>query len=215
MKGIQKRQLWLTGIFLLIEAFLYARILIADRGYYAAIVVCFVHALLMGKHCQVLVVLGLGFTVLADLCLVVCQPIQQLWGMVFFLGTQTAYAFYLKGTKPLFWVRLGVILVAEAVTIAVLGANTDALALVSLCYYANLILNILVAFSRKKPLFSLALVLFLLCDTVIGLQVMANQYLPLQEGGLLERLLYPGFNLAWLFYLPSQVLLSICAYKKA
>ena len=54
-----------------------------------------------------------------------------------------------------------------------------------------------------------ALVLFLLCDTVIGLQVMGGMYLPIDDGSLLSRILYPGFNLAWLFYLPSQVLLAL------
>ena len=54
-----------------------------------------------------------------------------------------------------------------------------------------------------------ALVLFLLCDTVIGLQVMGSLYLPMGEGSILSRILYPGFDLAWFFYLPSQVLLAL------
>ena len=54
-----------------------------------------------------------------------------------------------------------------------------------------------------------ALVLFLLCDTVIGLQVMGAMYLPIAEGSFLHSLLNPGFDLAWAFYLPSQVLLAL------
>ena len=99
----------------------------------------------------------------------------------------------------------------------ILGEKTDALALVSICYYANLIMNIAESATQlqRKQLLPIALVLFILCDTVIGLQVAAGTYLPIAEGSLVHRIIFCGFNLSWLFYLPSQVLLSLCAKKKS
>lgn len=97
----------------------------------------------------------------------------------------------------------------------VLGENTDALALVSLCYYANLVVNILAAFTRfrQRRLLSIGLVLFLLCDTVIGLQMANGVYLPIREGSLIHRIISVDFNLAWFFYLPSQVLIALSGRK--
>ena len=114
------------------------------------------------------------------------------------------------------WVRLGLIAIALSVTVLVLQENTDALALVSLCYYANLIFNIVMTFLQFKSdkLFPIALVLFLLCDTVIGLQVACGGYLPITEGSLLYRIIFMPFNLSWFFYLPSQVLISLRGAKR-
>ena len=205
MDTLRKR---ITLPFLLLELGLYAAILLAGRGHYPAIVLCFMFALVQTP--KSLITAGLFCTVLADLCLVVMDPIQRLWGMVFFLGAQILYAIRLSRGKTLLYLRLGLILMAETATVLVLGKNTDALALVSLCYYANLIMNIVCAFTRlrENKWMPVALVLFLLCDTVIGLQVMGGLYLPI-DGSILNRILYPGFDLAWLFYLPSQVLIAL------
>ena len=178
---------------------------------YAAIVLCGLYALLMGKKEALFLRLGLLLTVGADFCLVVCHPIQRLWGMVFFLGAQTMYAVHLGGRPWRWWLRGAVSLCALVVTALVLRENTDALALVSVCYYGNLILNLLFAFFNKNRMLGIAFVLFLLCDTVIGLQVAAKGYLPIAEGSWLHSLIFSDFNLSWFFYLPSQVLLAICA----
>ena len=200
---------WMVLPFLCGELILYLTILLAGRGHYLAIVLCFLFAL--WQNPKSLITAALFCTVLADLCLVVWDPVQRLWGMVFFSGAQIFYAIRLWRGKTLLYLRLGLILAAEAVTVLVLGKNTDALALVSLFYYANLIMNILCAFARirENKWIPVALVLFLLCDTVIGLQVMGSLYLPLSEGSILSRILFPGFDLAWFFYLPSQVLLAL------
>ena len=62
-------------------------------------------------------------------------------------------------------------------------------------------------------LLPVALVLFLLCDTVIGLQVASMGYLPIGEGSWLYRVIFPGWNMAWAFYLPSQVMLAVYASR--
>ena len=213
----------ITYLFLVLELVAYYFILTAGGDLlvyssFGAIVLCFIHLLLHAGTCDKLILGGLACTVGADFCLVICDPIQRLWGMVFFLGAQTLYATRLHRThrrKPLLWVRLGLIILALSITILVLKEQTDALALVSLCYYANLIFNLIMAFLRFKTdkLFPIALLLFLLCDTVIGLQVACGGYLSIPEGSWLYRLIFMPFNLSWFFYLPSQVLLSLRGRK--
>lgn len=218
MKGVYCLKKRFAAAFLTVEAALYICILTCGgdllvASSYASIVLCGLFALALGQKSTLFLRLGLLCTLGADFCLVVCDPIQRLWGMVFFLAAQSMYALYLGG-RPWRWiVRAAVSLCALAVTVLVLGENTDVLALVSVCYYGNLILNLLFAFLNKDRMLGLAFVLFLLCDTVIGLQVAAGGYLPIAEGSALYSLLFSGFNLAWFFYLPSQVLLALRTTK--
>ena len=214
----------LTFLFLAISAVLYYFILTSGGNLliateYSAIVLCFLFALLHLKNKRWFILGGLACTLGADFCLVVCSPIQQLWGMVFFLGAQSLYAAMLHKTcksKIFLWIRLGLTAAAIAITVLVLKDKTDPLALVSICYYINLIFNIVVAFAQFQTykLLSIGLIFFLLCDTVIGLQVAAGGYLPIAEGGALHNLIFAPFNLAWLFYLPSQVLIALSSTKK-
>lgn len=210
--------------FLFLEAVLYYFILTAGGDLlryssYAAIVLCFLFALLIGRRTNPLLSTGLAFTVGADFCLVICDPIQRLWGMVFFLAAQTMYALYLhrkQKNNVLLLIRILLIAIIEVITIVILKDNLDALAVISVCYYANLVMNILAAFFQWKTakLLPIAFVLFLLCDTVIGLQVAAGAYLPIPEGSALYNLIFMDFNLSWLFYLPSQVLIALSACYK-
>lgn len=208
-------------LFLLIESIMYLLILTTGGrllvwSSFLSIVLCFLHALRHRAKANALIVAGLGCTVMADLFLVVWDPIQQLWGMVSFLCVQTLYAVSLhrqKSSRTLLLARMALIAAAVLITVAVLRENTDLLALISLCYYASLIMNIVHAFTlwRVDKCLPMALILFLLCDTVIGLQVASGAYLPIPETSLLHRIIFMDLNLAWLFYLPSQVLISLHA----
>ena len=212
-----------VACFLIAEAILYYFILTAGGQTlvvtsYLSIVLCFLFAL-QGIESTPLLVAGLACTVGADFCLVVSDPIQRLWGMVFFLGAQTLYAIHLHLKQPnkiFLLTRIALTAAAGIVAAAVLKENVDALAVVSVCYYANLILNAVAAFTqwRRCKLLPIAFVLFILCDTIIGLQVASMGYLPIAEGSVLHNLIFSGFNTAWLFYLPSQVLISLCCLVK-
>jgi hypothetical protein len=155
----------------------------------------------------------------ADFFLVICSPIEQLYGMICFLTAQTLYAIRLhrdNKNRVLMVVRVVLILCAEVITVAVLKENTDALAMISLAYYANLVMNIAVSFTllHKNKLLPIGFVLFLLCDTVIGLQMASGVYLNIPEGSMLHSMIFVGFNLAWFFYLPSQVLIALSSRRK-
>lgn len=216
---LRKNRAWPVIVFLTMELMLYGLILTSQGSLlifseYSAIVLCLFFTLLYISRENLLFAAGLAFTVAADYCLVVCDPIQQLWGMVFFLLAQSCYAVILHRQglhKAFLAVRLGLILLVEGVAVAVLREKTDALALVSMCYYVNLIVNMLCAFARfrQNRLLAIGFVLFLLCDTVIGLQTAAGSYLPIGKDSLLHRILFMDFHLSWFFYLPSQVLIAL------
>lgn len=211
-------------LFLILEGFLYWQLLnnggdIFTFSAYGGIVLCFLFALCHIRSGSWRFIAALACTLGADYFLVVVSPQDQLSGMVFFLFAQCFYAWQLHSTCQKKWplyLRLGLIAAAAAITCIVLGDNLDALALISLCYYANLIMNLVLAWMQfsRYPLAAIGFVLFLLCDTVIGLQVATTGYLPIEEGSVLNEILYPSFNLSWLFYLPSQVLLALSSRKK-
>lgn len=211
-------------LFLLTELVLYLLILfaggkIAVFSSFGAIVLCLVYGLLHLPHSSQLLLGGLAMTVAADFCLVICDPRQQLWGMVFFLAAQIFYAARLHAENPaprLLFLRLGLTLGAIILCVLVLGKNTDGLALISLCYYANLVMNLAAAFStgKKYRLLAIGFVLFLLCDTIIGLQEGAKGYLYIAQDTWLDKLLFMDFNLPWVFYLPSQVCIALSSRRK-
>ena len=212
-----------TSLFLLLELILYILILTTGGEVlrwvsFLSIVLCFLYALIRHSKEARLMIAGLLFTVCADFCLVLCQPIRQLWGMVFFAFVQVCYCHYLHRNtpnKPSLVIRFLLSVAAIVVCFVVLGNKTDALAVISVFYYIHLIMNLVDSVLRGKtePLLPYAFILFLLCDTVIGLQVMNSGYLPIAEDSLIYRILFCNFNLAWLFYLPSQVLIALSAQK--
>lgn len=155
-------------------------------------------------------------TLMADLFLVVIEPMHQLPAMIFFSVTQLAYfARILTNTKNKtvlvthIITRCTLSVIAVAATAAVLGSKTDAVALVSLFYFANLIVNVVFAFVNFKRdcVLAIGLLLFLLCDFFVGMSMMGD-YIAVNEGSILYFLAHPGFNAAWLFYVPSQALLA-------
>lgn len=222
MNQILKRIIFIC--FLITEAILYYFVLTAGGETftvcaYSGILLCFLFALLCGMKRDPLIVAGLACTVGADFCLVVCSPIQQLWGMVFFLGAQTLYAIKLHlhhKNRTLLLIRIALIAAIEIVAVVILKNKLDALAVVSVCYYVNLFMNIVTAFTQwqKNKLLPIGLVAFILCDTVIGLQVAAGGYLPIAEGSALHDFLFMDFNLSWFFYLPSQVMIALSTLRK-
>ena len=221
----------LIGIFSAIElAFL---VLLLTLGGQASVIISFISIVLAFgfsiiflnfKNKNFFIQLALFFTVGADICLVLCQPIQQSVGMLFFSFAQLVYFCKLLYETPSKKVRLAnlisrcvAIVLVQALTLIVVGAKADFLALISMFYYTNLILNIVFAFFnfKQNPYFAIGMVLFALCDTIIGLNVAIGTYIYVPETSFLYQLAFSPFNWAWLFYLPSQTLISISSTKAA
>lgn len=216
MARSKSKNQWLTAAFLIIEAALYTLILTGHwvvSAQYAAVCLCFVFVLAHLRQANYYILGGLVFTLCADWFLVVQRPREKLTAMLFFLVAQTAYALLLHRrvrSRHLLLTRVLVVVIAEAVTVLVLRTKLDTLSMVSMAYYAMLIMNIVCAFKsyKREPLLAWALVLFFLCDTVVGLQVASVGYLILPAW--LNNALFCGFPLDWVFYLPSQVMLALC-----
>ena len=161
--------------------------------------------------------LALICTVFADYFLVVRGAEQQFLAMLFFSVTQLSYfaRLYVEDEcatckRVHVYARIAACIIALLLTLIVLGKGADKVALISMFYFANLLLNIVFAFIRFRvqPLFAVGLALFALCDVFVGLSLIEG-YLPVTEGSFLYRLAHPGFNLAWVFYVPSQTLLAL------
>ncbi|MBR5452073.1 MAG: hypothetical protein IKV36_03660 [Clostridia bacterium] len=213
----------MTAVFILASLVLYFFVLTAYGNLlviseFSAISVCFLFVLVNSFANDKLLTYGMFFTLCADFCLVICNPIEQIKGVVFFLIVQALYGVKLyqnNKSKGLLIARIIATAVAPIIVFSVLGNKTDVLSCISVCYYVNLIFNIISAFTsfKKNPVFVIALLLFLLCDTVVGLGVAAGTYLPIAEGSFIHKIIFSGINLAWLFYLPSQVLISLTSLK--
>ena len=156
-------------------------------------------------------------TVCADWFLVLPSHPHQLPGMLFFSVTQLAYflRIYRSDESPTrrrvhLILRGSLTVLVLLITAAVLGRKTDAVALVSMFYYTNLAVNLLFAFAewRKHLLLALGMALFLCCDTVVGLSFL-DGYLTLPAESLLYRMIHPGFDPVWAFYVPSQTLIAL------
>lgn len=229
----QKLKILLISLFCLIELIL-AVLVQTTAGavnvavsYSAVILACLFMITSFEKNkTYVFMQIGLICTVLADWFLVVKSPIQQLPAMIFFSGTQICYFLRLyfnhnsQARKRIHLIiRASASVVMMLITAMVLKDKTDALSLVSMFYYANLILNMIVAFSQSKSslLFPIGLTLFILCDTVIGLDILLASYIKSQEAKEIFYQIFGKFNVAWLFYVPSQALiaLSLTMFKNA
>ncbi|MBO5395155.1 MAG: hypothetical protein J6A28_04595 [Clostridia bacterium] len=227
---MSKKLKWsLIGAFALIEATLLPLILtlsglVVKILSFASIVLAFGFSLLFisFKNKAFFVQIGLFFTVMADIFLVVIEPRMQSLAMSFFSLVQMAYFAKLLFENKNKKVRLAniisrvaLVVIVEIVTILVVGAKTDYLALISMFYYTNLILNIVFAFFnfKQNPYFAIGMVLFALCDTIIGLQVAIGNYIFVSESSFIYKFVFSSFNWAWLFYLPSQTLISISCTK--
>jgi len=160
---------------------------------------------------------ALLLTVCADCFLVLPPSPNQLPGMLFFSAAQLVYAVRLYRSETSPTRRRGQVIsrvclsaLGITATALVLGQSTDAVALVSLFYYGNLILNVVFAWMQtpRQLLLAAGFTLFLLCDTLVGFAFL-DGYLTVEEGSLIHRINHPGFDLAWAFYLPSQMLLAV------
>lgn len=199
----------------------------ADTNTLCFLTVCFgfLHAIPFVKREKygVIYVLGLLFTVISDIFLVLRFSktgayFDQAVAMTTFSIAQLCYGAFLllikedKKTKVIHLsIRLVLSLVAVGATLIVLKANANYLAVVSLFYFANLITNAILSFTefKKHTLFAIGLVAFIFCDIFIGLNIAEGAFLTFPETSFLYKLAHPNFNYAWLFYVISQTLISL------
>ncbi len=160
---------------------------------------------------------ALLFTVIADLFLEIVSPMVQTVAMTAFTIVQLLhFGRLLLELETKKWriinicLRFIVVLIVETITILVLKDKVDYLSVISMFYFSNLIANIVLAFVefKKSPLLAIGLLLFLGCDIFVGLQSAIGVYIDVPTTSLLYKIVFTPFNISWLCYLPSQVLIS-------
>ena len=217
-----KKAALVIGIALaVIEIILGVQIQLKSSGItcYASVIIAVVCALLFTKadFRSLFVALGLVFTSFADVCLVLLNPIEQMLGMVFFTAAQICYAIGIYnigkarvGVKTNVIPRGALALVLELAAFAVLGEAMDALVVITMLYFANLLCNTaLLFFNGGSKTLAFGMLAFIGCDVFVGLHVLVQQYVTAAEGTLLYALTHTGINVAWLFYVPSQTLIAL------
>ncbi len=185
---------------------------------YSAIVICFLYALyyINRSNDHLILVVALFLTLLSDTCLIAIGNWRTL-GMIFFNFVQIAYALRFYQTykheikrKSYLSVYIFANVMAQIIAYTVIKDSYDLLVFLSVSYGVNIIINCIFAWVKRRTnlLMPIAFSLFILCDIMVMLGN-AEGYLVISETGLIAKLLALPFDLAWLFYLPSQVIMCL------
>ena len=213
---------------LLVELFLYTFFLYFDFNdinieisnwlKYVGIIICFLTSLIpiFSKNAaktQYFIPFSLFFTLVSDyFLLIITDKNLYIFGVVIFIIVQLSYFIYietLKKNKTSFLISLIFRIILSSILIIVLSIiRFDLLSIVSACYFVELLMNFITSLSLVKInkyflIFSIGLLLFIGCDISVGLT-----NLDLFEGHIKNLV----SNLMWIFYLPSQVLISFSNY---
>lgn len=213
---------------LLVELFLYTLFLYFDFNdinieisnwlKYVGIIICFLASLIPifsknSAKSQYFIPFSLFFTLVSDYFLLInTDKNLYIFGVVIFIIVQLSYFIYietLKKNKTSFLISLIFRIILSSILIIVLSIiRFDLLSIVSACYFVELLMNFITSLSLIKInkfflIFSIGLLLFIGCDISVGLT-----NLDLFEGHIKNLV----SNLMWIFYLPSQVLISFSNY---
>ena len=190
---------------------------------YIVVISCFLFSLvyfIIKRNSNTLIfVIAFLFTILADTNLLILDDNYEL-GVLAFIIVQFAYFWYiLKNmyTKDNYGYLIAIRLITIVIGVfASLIVQTDKLLVcLVIIYISNLVINLIISIIPRKRnlLFSLGLFLFLLCDICVGCYNIGD-IIDISNTSLFYKIANLPFNIAWLFYHPSQVLLAISNYIK-
>lgn len=214
-------------IHLILYLFIYAFKIITGKtetiADYIVVISCFLFSLvyfIIKRNSNTLIfVIAFLFTILADTNLLILDDNYEL-GILTFIIVQFAYFWYiLKNmyTKDNYSYLIAIRLITIVIgVIAGLIVQTDKLLVcLVIIYISNLVINLIISIIPRKRnlLFSLGLFLFLLCDICVGCYNIGD-IIGISNTSLFYKIANLPFNIAWLFYHPSQVLLAISNYIK-
>lgn len=157
-------------------------------------------------------------TLLADLLLLFTA--HYLPGILLFCLIQAGYNKQLNGSGsrifPVLILTAGIILLL----MKILPFTIDITACAAVFYFLFLLYNNMIAqrninhhSCHQEKLFAAGLFLLLLCDIMVGLFHLTD-YFPMNTMPILYQTLYPFVsNAMWLFYLPSQVFITMSAVE--
>ena len=201
-----------TACFLGAEAALYAAFLALDlfcpgRGWdlplkYGGVALCLLFALTRaGTGEGRLVRTALCLTLAADFFLLVLDARYAL-GVALFCAVQLLYLARLRRMGAGLWLPLRLGLTGAALLLAALAGLLTPLNALALVYFPELACNAAsaLALGRRGRMFGTGLLLFVGCDLCVGLHNLAGIPAPLAAFARVGM---------WLFYLPSQVLITL------
>lgn len=214
-------------IHLILYLFIYAFKIITGKtetiADYIVVISCFLFSLvyfIIKRNSNTLIfVIAFLFTILADTNLLILDDNYEL-GILAFIIVQFAYFWYiLKNmyTKDNYGYLIAIRLITIVIgVIASLIVQIDKLLVcLVIIYISNLVINLIISIIPRKRnlLFSLGLFLFLLCDICVGCYNIGD-IIDISNTSLFYKIANLPFNIAWLFYHPSQVFLAISNYIK-
>ena len=191
---------------------------------YISIILCFLITLLIGKNHlnqkdKILLQAGFFVTILADLCFLILD--YYILGITFFCLVQIIYYNRYKRNRrykaTLINVRLLIIFLLIMVIYRILNLfiiKIDFIFAIALFYSICIIISVAESIRvfknnlypyPNKSMILWGMILFLLCDLNIAISYMTR--------GFFMSLHNFSNLLIWVFYLPSQVLLSVSGYK--
>ncbi len=223
----------ITKLLVLIQICLYITFLYIDifntkfhylstKFKYLSIIICFLITLIHQKKNNpkdlILLRLGLFFTVIADLFLLVYN--YPAIGVSIFCIVQIFYTIRYNFTKEIKALKIRIIIVFAIFVIYIIlnififQEKLEIIIPITLLYFILIFLNTIKSIINLKSkklenyLIACGMILFILCDINVGLYNI-TEYMSIG----LPKFLEDFSSIAmWLFYLPSQVLLSI-SYK--
>ena len=215
---------WVFYAFLLLESVLYVLILTDNK--LPNNIICYISIVLgvitMGvMFCKnknwLLMLVGMIFTLVADTFLVLLNGVHKDIAMVAFNIAQICYLIKIWcdiDNKRINIISLIVRIVltvgVELAAVLILKQDYSFLICVSTMYFANLFVNVIFSFFKSNIYFSIGLILFTMCDLTIGFQFLCELFNI--TSGWFYNLAYTNFNLTWMFYLPSQLLIVTSQY---
>lgn len=214
-------------IHLILYLFIYAFKIITGKAEtiadYIVVISCFLFSLgyfIIKRNSNTLIfVIAFLFTILADTNLLLLDDNYEL-GVLAFIIVQFAYFWYILKNmyaKDNYGYLIAIRLITIVIgIIASLIVQTDKLLVcLVIIYISNLVINLIISIIPRKRnlLFSLGLFLFLLCDICVGCYNIGD-IIDISNTSLFYKIANLPFNIAWLFYHPSQVLLAISNYVK-
>lgn len=158
------------------------------------------------------------FTLIADTFLLLLDKNYEI-GVFSFLIVQICYFLYIlikmysKNTYILhILTRLSTLLIG-IITCLFVDKKDMLISFLCITYISNLALNIIISFTTKNKniLFTIGLIMFLLCDICVGFSNLNNIY-EISTNSFIYLIATSSINWSWFFYHPSQVLLVITEY---
>ncbi len=233
---LKKRQKIAIGAFIVFEALwyiLYLTRVIPKSAAYAAVVACFIFGFLffiskgnLRDRSGTLLVSALFLTCIADIFMGFFEDVPGCVeaGVTIFFAVQAIYSvrisaankstldFSDKRFKRGMIIRCAVIAAALFTTLGIFWGRPvlterTYLIFITTVYIANAACNAVISAAtiRKNPLVAPGLFLLLVCDVFLGIVFLG---VPVNRGYLAD------VNIAWIFYLPSQPLLTLSIFTE-